>query len=111
MLLRCLLMILFSNYCFAEYQSVQPDYQFNFPKDHGSHENYPMEWWYFTGHLNSATDRTYGFEITVFRIGVDDFRESKSPWKSKNLFIVHTALTDDWGEKYYHQEELIRENF
>ncbi len=112
MLIRLFLIILFSSFnCLAEYQTVKPNYQFNFPKDHGSHENFPMEWWYFTGHLNSEDKRTFGFEITVFRVGVDDFRVSSSPWKSKNIFIVHTALTDDQDKKYYHQEELIRESF
>ncbi len=111
MLLRILFIILLSSNCLAEYQTVKPDYQFSFPKDHGSHDNYPMEWWYFTGHLTANENRTFGFEITVFRVGLDDFRVSDSPWKSKNVFIVHTALTDDQDNKYYHQEELIRENF
>ena len=26
-------------------------YVYQFPKDHGSHPNYKIEWWYITGHV------------------------------------------------------------
>jgi predicted secreted hydrolase len=36
------------------------------PADDGAHED-PIEWWYWTGHLKSATGRWFGFEEVFFR--------------------------------------------
>jgi predicted secreted hydrolase len=29
-------------------------YRFEFPRDHGSHPQHKIEWWYFTGNLDTA---------------------------------------------------------
>ena len=49
-----------------------PDYVPNFTRDHGSHTEYGIEWWYWVGHLQSLDGkRTFGFQFTVFRIAGD----------------------------------------
>ena len=46
-----------------------PGYEFSFPRDHGSHDGYRTEWWYYTGHLRADDGHVYGFELTFFRVG------------------------------------------
>ncbi len=43
---------------------------FEFPRDHGPHPEFRHEWWYVTGNLDSDTGERFGFELTIFRVGV-----------------------------------------
>ncbi len=43
---------------------------FEFPRDHGPHPEFRHEWWYVTGNLDSADGRRFGFELTIFRVGL-----------------------------------------
>ena len=40
---------------------------FRFPQDHGSHDDFRTEWWYFTGNLTTAGGRRFGYQYTLFR--------------------------------------------
>ena len=51
-----------------------------FPRDHGAHLAVPVEWWYYTGHLADARGRTYGFQLTFFRV--------------RDVHLAHFAWTD-----------------
>ena len=51
-----------------------------FPRDHGSHPDVPVEWWYYTGHLADARGRPYGFQLTFFRV--------------RDVHLAHFAWTD-----------------
>ena len=51
------------------YLVPQPDYHPVFPRDHGPHTEYGIEWWYWVGHLKSSSDdNQYGFQSTIFRV-------------------------------------------
>ena len=53
------------------YLVPQPDYNPVFPRDHGPHTGYGIEWWYWVGHLKSSSDdNQYGFQSTIFRVVV-----------------------------------------
>jgi predicted secreted hydrolase len=43
---------------------------FEFPRDHGAHPDYRLEWWYVTGNLDAATGERFGFELTFFRFAL-----------------------------------------
>ncbi|HSH16019.1 MAG TPA: lipocalin-like domain-containing protein, partial [Verrucomicrobiae bacterium] len=45
----------------------QPGHAFEFPRDHGSHPEFKIEWWYVTGHLFNEQNRRFGFQATFFR--------------------------------------------
>jgi len=51
-----------------------------FPRDHGSHPETAVEWWYYTGHLSDAAGKAYGFQVTFFR--------------ARDLHLAHFAWTD-----------------
>jgi len=52
------------------YPQVKPGYRLQFPRDHGAHPEYRVEWWYLTGWL----DVPYGFQITFFRARPEEKR-------------------------------------
>src|SRR5690242_9158775 len=40
----------------------------SFPRDHGRHDGFKTEWWYFTGNLREkSTGRRFGYQLTFFR--------------------------------------------
>ena len=41
-----------------------------FPADFGAHPDFRTEWWYYTGNLSTPDARSFGFELTVFRVGL-----------------------------------------
>ena len=45
----------------------QPGKQFTFPRDHGSHPEFRIEWWYVTANLKDSTGAAYGAQWTLFR--------------------------------------------
>jgi predicted secreted hydrolase len=93
------------------FQSATAGYRYNFPKDHGSHPSYRTEWWYYTGHLESKTGRSFGFELTFFRRGVppEDIKTLPSKWSIKHIYLAHFAVTDITGKQFHFSEKLSRE--
>ena len=53
------------------WREAAPGYAFAFPRDHASHPDYKIEWWYYTGNVATATGRRFGYQLTFFRVGVD----------------------------------------
>jgi len=94
-----------------QYEKALRGYQYHFPQDHASHPKYKTEWWYYTGHLNTAKGQKYGYELTFFRIGTDEKQvkpDNKSPWNTNNLYAAHFALSDENNRKFYYHEKLNR---
>ncbi|HJT16596.1 MAG TPA: lipocalin-like domain-containing protein, partial [Thermoanaerobaculia bacterium] len=72
------------------FRPALPGYEFQFPRDHGSHDAYQTEWWYYTGHLRTESGHRYGFEVTFFRVGVvPPDAPSQNRWDLKNLALAH----------------------
>ena len=71
-----------------------PGYVLQFPRDHGSHPEYRIEWWYYTGNLEAADGRRFGYQVTFFRIGVDPAPTNPSRWAVRDLHMAHLAVTD-----------------
>jgi predicted secreted hydrolase len=49
-------------------KSLPPDLRVHLPADEGAHEE-EIEWWYWTGHLQSRDGRWFGFQMTFFLSG------------------------------------------
>jgi predicted secreted hydrolase len=73
---------------------AEPGYALQFPRDHGSHPEYRIEWWYYTGNLEAADGRRFGYQVTFFRIGVDPAPTNPSRWAVRDLHMAHLAVTD-----------------
>ena len=65
-----------------------------FPRDDGPHDRL-TEWWYYTGHLQTAAGATYGFEDVIFRAERGAFPVT---WAS------HLALTDEQGHRFLYDQ-------
>jgi predicted secreted hydrolase len=76
-----------------EYRLALPGYVYEFPRDHGAHPEYKLEWWYYTGHLDAEDGRRFGYELTFFRIGMDRRAAIESAWAVDDLYMVHFALS------------------
>src|SRR5687767_206092 len=48
------------------WKQALPGFVFEFPRDHASHSEYKIEWWYYTGNLASGGMR-FGYQLTFFR--------------------------------------------
>lgn len=86
-----------------------PGYDYEFPRDHGSHPQYQTEWWYYTGHLRTASGKEYGFELTFFRVGVaGDGSPSSNPWELRDVGLAHFAITDVGRKRFRFHQRLNR---
>jgi predicted secreted hydrolase len=92
----------------ADFRIAEPGYEFVFPRDHGSHPAYRMEWWYFTGHLRTESGKRYGFEVTFFRVGVAATGAKTNEWQLQHIMPAHFAITDVAGKSFRYYEKLNR---
>ncbi|MBV9271897.1 MAG: carotenoid 1,2-hydratase [Candidatus Eremiobacteraeota bacterium] len=88
-------------------------YRYDFPRDHFAHDTYRTEWWYYTGHLQTADGRRFGYELTFFRFALIPnsrvIRAGQSAWRAAQLYPAHFAITDESAQRFSFDERLGRE--
>ncbi|MEM1412154.1 MAG: carotenoid 1,2-hydratase, partial [Pseudomonadota bacterium] len=52
------------------YAQAQPGTVLSFPRDHGPHPDYRIEWWYLTANLVDESGRPWGVQWTLFRTAI-----------------------------------------
>ena len=87
--------------------------EFKFPADHGPHETFATEWWYFTGNLVSTQGTTqrrrFGYQLTLFRIGLTPGTPADdSDWRTHQLYMGHLAISDLENRRHYSAERFSR---
>lgn len=82
-------------------------YDFEFPRDHGAHDDQNIEWWYTTGHLTTGDHHRYGFELTFFRVRIPLTPQGTS-WDLHNIHLAHFAITDVDRKDFRYYEKLNR---
>jgi predicted secreted hydrolase len=93
----------------AGFARVTTPREFVFPLDHGPHPEYAIEWWYYTGNLDSAQGRHFGYQLTFFRIGLTSQPAARaSDFATSNIYMAHFALTDVATQKFYAFERFSR---
>ncbi len=76
------------------FRLARPGYQWSFPRDHGPHNEFQTEWWYYTGQLyREGTEPfrdppAYGFQLTFFR------RAETPRDGARSEYLAHAALTN-----------------
>ncbi len=84
-------------------------YDWQFPRDFGAHPDFQTEWWYYTGNLQTADGRHFGFQFTIFRRAIDaDAQISDSEWRTNQLYMAHFAISDVGGGRFLHEERYSR---
>ena len=84
-----------------------PGYTFAFPRDHASHPDYKIEWWYYTGNVKAADGRRFGYQVTFFRVGVDHTPSNPSRWAIRDLHMTHLAVSDADGPALSIQRKTV----
>ena len=92
------------------YRQVDGSYRLEFPKDHGAHRDYLIEWWYITSVLRADNGIEFGAQFTVFRRAISKPVDSSNPWRSSQIYMAHIALSDIENKKHFDEERLSREH-
>jgi predicted secreted hydrolase len=91
------------------YQLALPGRKLSFPADHYSHPDFKTEWWYYTGHLETASGRRFGYQVTFFRFGVRDRQmDLKETPLFTELYMAHFALSDIAAKRFVFRERINR---
>ncbi len=94
----------------TEFRPALPGYQFRFPYDHGTHNDFQTEWWYYTGHLQAQNGKTFGYQLTFFRRAAAREASGRNPsrWAIRHLYFAHFAVTDEAGRRFRFAEKMSR---
>jgi predicted secreted hydrolase len=94
----------------TSFRLAEEGYRYEFPRDHGSHDSFRTEWWYYTGHLETAEGRRFGFELTFFRraIAPEQVETRPSRWSVDQLYLAHLAVTDVTGQRFHFRDRISR---
>ena len=89
----------------SQFSLADPRYQITFPKDHGPHEDFAIEWWYLTANLKSDTINDLGIQWTLFKSTL--LPKSNNNSKQLNGFWMgHSAITTK--NAHYFEERFAR---
>jgi predicted secreted hydrolase len=83
----------------------------SFPEDFGAHEDFRSEWWYYTGNLQTPEGLPFGFELTIFRVGLlppTAEIPSTSKWYGRSIYFAHFALSDLEANEFHAFERYSR---
>ncbi len=86
------------------FEGPRPDVALQFPRDHGPHPGFRIEWWYVTATLTGADGRDYGVQWTLFRSALAP--QEAPGWQSPQIWMGHAALTSP--DQHYVAERLAR---
>ncbi|MDL2718713.1 MAG: lipocalin-like domain-containing protein [Acidobacteriota bacterium] len=94
----------------GRFGALDPKQKISFPRDHGSHDDARVEWWYVTGQIETASGRRLGYQLTFFRTGIADERKGAraSAFAARDLFLAHFALTDPAAGTFRFAERMHR---
>ena len=89
-----------------DFKVADPNYKITFPKDHGPHKNFRIEWWYFTANLKSESIDNLGIQWTLFKNNLTPNSRTK-PTSLNGFWMAHSAITTD--ALHYFEERFARE--
>lgn len=64
-----------------------------FPRDHGPHPDFRIEWWYVTANLRTASGADCGVQWTLFRSALRPEITPADGWASPQIWFAHAAMT------------------
>jgi predicted secreted hydrolase len=106
-LASALLALLSASSAVHAFDPVTPGKALEFPRDAGSHPGHRIEWWYVTGHLESARG-PLGFQVTFFRVRNPSAEANPSRFSPKQLLFAHAALADPAEGRLLHDQRSAR---
>jgi predicted secreted hydrolase len=95
----------------ATFQRAEGTRDWRFPRDHGQHPAYRLEWWYWTGIVRADDGRTFGYQVTFFRQGLAGADPNRrSAWAVRSLYLAHAAVSDVAARRYLHASRVGRDS-
>ena len=89
-------------------QAIGP-WTWAFPRDHGAHPDFKTEWWYFTGNLQDSMGRKFGYQLTLFRQGIQFTpAQPDSKWAARDCYFGHFTISDLGPQKFHVAERITR---
>ena len=91
------------------WQSAVGPWDWSFPRDHGAHPSFKSEWWYFTGNVRDASGRRFGYQLTLFRQGVQyKPAQPTSRWSVRDFYFGHFTISDIAANQFHVEERVSR---
>lgn len=81
-----------------------PAPEFDFPRDHGPHPEYRIEWWYLTANMTGSDGAAYGLQWTLFRSALAPLETQG--WDSPQIWLGNAAVTTSTA--HYTSERFAR---
>jgi predicted secreted hydrolase len=88
-----------------DFAQVTPPAALVFPRDHGAHPDFRIEWWYLTATLIGPDGADYGVQWTLFRQAMRPGGE-RAGWESPQVWMAHAALTT--AKDHHYAERFAR---
>ncbi|MCP9858446.1 MULTISPECIES: lipocalin-like domain-containing protein [unclassified Cyanobium] len=89
--------------------------QWRFPADFGAHPDHQTEWWYYTGNLETAEGRPFGYQFTIFRQALVPETSSAqasggggSAWRTPQVYSAHFTVSDIAADTFRQEERFAR---
>jgi predicted secreted hydrolase len=93
----------------SEFKQVLGPRDWAFPLDHGKHQGYKTEWWYFSGNLHDKAGRRFGYQLTFFRIATVAQPSTRPAERAlSDLYFAHAAISDIQGRNFLFKDRLQR---
>lgn len=99
------------------YAQARPGQPLIFPRDHGPHPDFRIEWWYLTANLRDPAGLHYGAQWTLFRLAVKPQSTNETDGisrKNNQVYMAHMAITTPTGhlsfQRYARGTERISES-
>lgn len=81
------------------FAAVVPGKALVFPRDHGPHPDYRIEWWYLTANLKAADGAQWGAQWTLFRQAMAPGAQQDG-WANQQIWMGHAAVTNATTHRY-----------
>ena len=89
---------------------VEQAFELEFPRDHGSHDDFRTEWWYLTVAVADEAGREFGIQFTLFRQALTTAEASTNPWRISHVYMAHVALSDVNRSTHMEAERFARDH-
>jgi predicted secreted hydrolase len=91
------------------FETPRPGRVWLFPRDHGTHPEFKTEWWYYVGHVKDASEESFGYQLTFFRVALrKPDPQARSAWSLHTVYFAHLALTDAARRTFFFREKAGR---
>ncbi|MEM7247580.1 MAG: lipocalin family protein [Acidobacteriota bacterium] len=94
-----------------DFRQAMTPWSFEYPRDHGSHEDFAIEWWYLVGHLDLADGRTLPYQATFFRTALDlpgSTAGRSSELAAHSSIMFHGAVCDPAAQTFVSKRRVGR---